>query len=105
MNRLLLLLCSPRTYVYPRNVRYAGVTTAMLLATVVPEDSFQLPNLGNGEAHNWCIRPQLENSLLLRFTDGCKILLASMIGMFVILLVALIINNLHPKIGYPKRWL
>lgn len=82
-----------------------GVTTALLLSTVVPEDTFQLSNLGHGEAHNWCIRPQMEHSLLLRFTDGCKILLSSVIGNVVIILVALIINNLHPNIGYPTRWL
>lgn len=84
---------------------FAGITTSLLLSTVVPEDTFQSVSIGNNVTHNWCIRTLLEHSLLLRFTDGCKILLATMIGHVVIILVALIVNNLHPNIGYPKRWI
>jgi hypothetical protein len=83
----------------------AGITTSLLLSTVVPESTFQSVSIGNNVTYNWCIRTLLEHSLLLRFTDGCKILLSTVIGHVVIILVALIVNNLHPNIGYPKRWL
>lgn len=82
-----------------------GITTSLLLSTIVPESTFQPVSIGNNVTHNWCIRTLLEHSLLLRFTDGCKILLSTVIGHVVIILVALIVNNLHPNIGYPKRWL
>ena len=74
------------------------------MVTLVPEISFQ-DITSNGALHTWCIRPLLEHGLLRRFTDGCRILLASALGQVVILLVALLVNNLHPSIGYPRRWL
>ena len=83
----------------------AGVATTVLLTTLVPEDTFQLRTIGHNVDHNWCIRPLLEHSLLLRFTGGCRILLSAIMGHVVILLVALIINNLDQKKGWPLRWL
>ena len=83
---------------------YAGITTTLLIVTLVPETSFQ-DITSNGALHTWCIRPLLEHGLLRRFTDGCRILLAATIGQVVIILVAVLINNLHPSIGYPTRWL
>ena len=81
----------------------AGIATTVLLTSLVPETSFQ-STTSNGAASTWCIRPLLEQGLMLRFTDGCRIFLASLVGQLVILLVALIVNNLHPTSGYPKRW-
>lgn len=83
-----------------------GVATSILMVTLIPESEFQPTTLAaTHAAHNWCIRPLLEHSLLLRFTQGCKILLAAVIGQVVLLVVALLINNLDLDSGYPDRWL
>ena len=83
----------------------AGLATTILITTLVPEDSFQPAGVGHNAAHNWCVRPLLEHSLLLRFTGGCKILLSATLGNVAILLVAMIVNNLDQDKGYPARWL
>ena len=75
------------------------------MTTLVPEDAFQLASIGHNAPHNWCIRPLLENSLLLRFTGGCKIFLSAIMGNTAILLVTMIVNNLDQDRGYPLRWL
>ena len=84
----------------------AGLATSILMVTLVPESEFQLSTLASTHAaHNWGIRPLLEHSLLLRFTQGCKIFLAAFIGQFTLLVVALLVNNLDLDSGYPNRWL
>ena len=83
---------------------YAGITTTLLIVTLVPEISFQ-DITSNGALHTWCIRPLSEHGLLRRFTDRCRILVVSVIGQVVIMLVAVLINNLSPSIGHPTRWL
>ena len=45
----------------------------------------------------------LEEGMQLRLIDGSRILAASIIGQVIILLVALIVNNLDPQTGYPRR--
>lgn len=83
-----------------------GIATSILMVTLVPESEFQPTTLAaTHAAHNWCIRPLLEHSLLLRFTQGCKIFLAAVIGQVVLLAVSLFVNNLDPYEGYPDRWL
>ncbi len=82
----------------------ARIATTMLLTTLTPEDTFQLASIGHNDPHNWCIRPLLEHSLLLRFTQGCKIFLSAIMGHVAILLVAMIVNNLDQDKGYPTRW-
>lgn len=97
---LMLLPCLSATFLL------AGLATSILLAVLVPENEFQPATLGSTHAaHNWCIRPLLEHSLLLRFTQGCKIFLAAIMGQTVLLVVGLIVNNLDPDQGYPSRWL
>lgn len=81
----------------------AGLATAILITTLVPEDNFQQVGIRDGAI--WCVRPILEHSLLLRFTSGCRILLAATLGNTAILLVAMIVNNLDQEKGYPTRWL
>lgn len=83
----------------------AGVATTVLLTTLVPETTFQLSTIGHNAPHNWCVRPLLEHSLLLRFTDGCRIFLSAIMGHVVILVVAMFVNNLDQEKGYPLRWL
>ena len=84
----------------------AGLATSILMVTLVPANEFQLYTLASSHAaHNWCIRPLLEHSLLLRFTQGCKIFLAAITGQVALLVVALLVNNLDLDSGYPNRWL
>ena len=83
----------------------AGLATTILLTTLVPETTFQLSSIGHNAPHNWCVRPLLEHSLLLRFTEGCKIFLSAIMGHVVILTVAMFVNNLDQDKGYPLRWL
>lgn len=82
-----------------------GLATTILLTTLVPETTFQLSSIGHNAPHNWCVRPLLEHSLLLRFTEGCKIFLSAIMGHVVILTVAMFVNNLDQDKGYPLRWL
>lgn len=83
----------------------AGLATTILLTTLVPETTFQPSSIGHNAPHNWCVRPLLEHSLLLRFTEGCKIFLSAIMGHVVILIVAMFVNNLDQDKGYPLRWL
>lgn len=84
----------------------AGLATSILMVTLVPENEFQPVTVAaTHAAHNWCIRPLLEHSLLLRFTQGCKIFLAAIIGQVALLIVGLFVNNLDLESGYPGRWL
>lgn len=82
----------------------SGITTTVLLVTLVPENTFRHTN-SHDAAHTWCIRPMLEEGMQLRLIDGSRMLAASIIGQAIILLVALIVNNLDPQTGYPSRWL
>ena len=49
----------------------------------------------------------MEHSYLARLTGGCRILLANVMGQVVMVIVALLVNNLDadPAEGYPQRWL
>ena len=47
----------------------------------------------------------MEHSYLTRLIGGCKILLANIIGQMVMVIVALLVDNLDPKESYPQRWL
>ncbi len=99
----LVLECHPAAV--PSFTDPAGLATTILLTTLVPETTFQLSSIGHNAPHNWCVRPLLEHSLLLRFTEGCKIFLSAIMGHVVILTVAMFVNNLDQDKGYPLRWL
>ena len=98
-----MLECHPAAV--PSFTDPAGLATTILLTTLVPETTFQLSSIGHNAPHNWCVRPLLEHSPLLRFTEGCKILLSAIMGHVVILTVAMFVNNLDQDKGYPLRWL
>ena len=102
-NTLVLKCCDPAAV--PSFTDPAGLATTILLTTLVPETTFQLSSIGHNAPHNWCVRPLLEHSLLLRFTEGCKIFLSAIMGHVVILTVAMFVNNLDQDKGYPLRWL
>ena len=82
----------------------AGLTTTLLLVTLEPENTFR-EIFSRDAAHTWCIRPLLKADMQLRLLDGLRMFSASLIGQVVILLVALVVNNLDPQSGYPRRWL
>lgn len=86
-----------------------GAATALLMTTIAPESTFPARDCLSGDCYNnaaaWCIFSTMEHSYLARLTGGCRILLANVMGQVVMILVAVLINNLDPAEGYPQRWL
>ena len=89
----------------------AGAATALLMTTIAPENTFPAQHCESGNCYNnaaaWCIFSTMEHSYLARLTGGCRILLANVMGQVVMVIVALLVNNLDadPAEGYPQRWL